>query len=298
MKFYGKLLLFGEYSILYQSQALSIPLKKFSGRFDFLKDNMETDISQSYLNDLLVWLNENNSLFKKYIDLDAYKNDLSNNLYFNCNIPLKYGVGSSGAISAALYHKYSYHKLKRNKILTQDEILFLKDILGNIESYFHKKSSGFDPLVSYINMPLQIINQAIEIINSRNNYFKMFLIDTKKTGSTAENVKAFLEKCKNKQFEKFIKTEYSSLVNDCINSYLQNKDDDFFENLKKLSNYQKEYFFEKFSPEIINLMDIGIKTNDFYLKLCGSGGGGFVLGFFRNKERALKAISKFTYIEI
>jgi mevalonate kinase len=30
----------------------------------------------------------------------------------------------------------------------------------------------------------------------------------------------------------------------------------------------------------------GIDTNDYYLKLCGSGGGGYILGFTQDMERA------------
>ena len=30
----------------------------------------------------------------------------------------------------------------------------------------------------------------------------------------------------------------------------------------------------------------GIDSGDYYLKLCGSGGGGFILGFTRDYKRA------------
>ena len=30
----------------------------------------------------------------------------------------------------------------------------------------------------------------------------------------------------------------------------------------------------------------GIDSNSYYLKLCGSGGGGFILGFTENYEQA------------
>ena len=35
----------------------------------------------------------------------------------------------------------------------------------------------------------------------------------------------------------------------------------------------------------------GLETNDYYLKLCGSGGGGYILGFapdFNKAQQALK----------
>ena len=34
----------------------------------------------------------------------------------------------------------------------------------------------------------------------------------------------------------------------------------------------------------------GIETNDYYLKLCGSGGGGYILGFTENIEKAKEAL--------
>ena len=36
----------------------------------------------------------------------------------------------------------------------------------------------------------------------------------------------------------------------------------------------------------------GIETNDYYLKLCGSGGGGFILGFTQDFEKALHWFTK------
>ncbi len=37
----------------------------------------------------------------------------------------------------------------------------------------------------------------------------------------------------------------------------------------------------------------GIETNDYYLKLCGSGGGGFILGFTQDFQKAEDALKEF-----
>jgi mevalonate kinase len=34
----------------------------------------------------------------------------------------------------------------------------------------------------------------------------------------------------------------------------------------------------------------GIESNDYYLKLCGSGGGGYILGFTQDFEKAKKSL--------
>ena len=37
----------------------------------------------------------------------------------------------------------------------------------------------------------------------------------------------------------------------------------------------------------------GIDTNAYYLKLCGSGGGGYILGFTEDFEKAKKALGAY-----
>ena len=37
----------------------------------------------------------------------------------------------------------------------------------------------------------------------------------------------------------------------------------------------------------------GIDSNDYYLKLCGSGGGGYMLGFTEDLERAQKSLQDY-----
>jgi len=34
----------------------------------------------------------------------------------------------------------------------------------------------------------------------------------------------------------------------------------------------------------------GIQTNEYYLKLCGSGGGGYILGFTEDIDKAKEAL--------
>ena len=37
----------------------------------------------------------------------------------------------------------------------------------------------------------------------------------------------------------------------------------------------------------------GIETNNYYFKLCGSGGGGFILGFTEDYKKAKKALKDY-----
>jgi mevalonate kinase len=42
-----------------------------------------------------------------------------------------------------------------------------------------------------------------------------------------------------------------------------------------------------------HLWQQGIDTNAYYLKLCGSGGGGYILGFTKDYEKAKKILQDY-----
>ena len=44
-------------------------------------------------------------------DIDAFKQDVENGMYFQSSIPQGFGVGSSGALVAAVYGKYTKNKI-------------------------------------------------------------------------------------------------------------------------------------------------------------------------------------------
>jgi mevalonate kinase len=47
-------------------------------------------------------------------------------------------------------------------------------------------------------------------------------------------------------------------------------------------------------PEnIFNAWKRGLDTNAYYLKLCGSGGGGYILGFTKDYDKADKMLEGF-----
>jgi len=78
-------------------------------------------------------------------------------LYFDSSIPQGYGVGSSGALVAAIYDTYAIDKIEATETLTRDKLLRLKEIFSLMESFFHGKSSGLDPLNSYLSIPILMI---------------------------------------------------------------------------------------------------------------------------------------------
>lgn len=283
--FNSKILLFGEYSLMKGSMALSIPYKNFSGQLKFDEESeggKSKHKSVIYLGEYLDFLKKNN--FGELIDLHSFKSDLEHGLYFDCNIPISYGLGSSGAIVAAIYNAYSH--LRDNTNLAE-----LKTIFSRMESYYHGKSSGLDPLVSYLNKAILITDndklKTIELSRERNqNALDIFLIDTKSSGETQPLVNLFLKEYESEDYRKKIQKQLIPINNNCIVSYLAGKDDELIKNLQMLS----EFTFENLNPmipkSIKKIWKEGLESGKYYLKLCGSGGGGMMLGFSNNLDNA------------
>ncbi|MBT8204941.1 MAG: mevalonate kinase [Eudoraea sp.] len=296
--FYSKILLFGEYGIIKDSKGLSIPYNFFKGALK--KDN---DLSGAAL--------QSNQSLEKFaghletiqeaspelvtFDLGGFKQDIADGLYFDSSIPQGYGVGSSGALVAAVYDKYAFNKITVLENLTREKLLKLKVILGKMESFFHGKSSGLDPLNSYLSLPILINSQDnVESTSIPSQNLKgsgaVFLLDSGITGETAPMVEIFMEKLKNEGFRKVLKDQFIKHTDACVDDFISGNIKSLFSNLKELSHVVLDHFKPMIPEKFHQLWKQGIETNEYYLKLCGSGGGGYILGFTQDIEKARQAL--------
>ena len=288
--FYAKILLFGEYSVLLNSMGLSIPYAHFKGELTFIDEDKYTDRnfarrSNEELKKYFEFL-DSNSEFGSIINLRQFNQDIQNGLYFESSIPESYGLGSSGALCAAIYKRYVSNSDLSGDI-DDKKILRIKEYLSKLESGFHGRSSGLDPLNSYLKSPLLIHNHdKIEMVQLPGEKFgsesAIFLIDTKQIGNTAPLVQNFLENCKNKEYEKLICETLIPLNNSCITDLIAGRLDSFFNHLTHLSLFQIKYFKSLIPESYLKLWQEGLDSDKYCLKLCGSGGGGFLLGFTKN----------------
>lgn len=295
--FYAKILLFGEYGIIENSQGLTLPYSFYKGCFKF--STLESDFEK-----------KSNESLKKYweylaklelpeqfrLDLSALKKDIENGLFFDSNIPQGYGVGSSGALVAAIFDRYSVVQHKPEEI-GKNELKELKKVFGELESFFHGKSSGIDPLICYMNLPILIENKEnvgrVEIPQENEGKGAIFLIDSGVVGETGPMVQIFFEKLKNEGFRKTLKEEFIKYNNACIQSFLNKEMTPFFKNMKALSKWAYEHFRPMIPDSVFNAWKKGLDTNAYYLKLCGSGGGGYILGFTKDYQKAEKMLKGF-----
>lgn len=282
--FCSKILLFGEYSIIKDSMGLSIVYPMFDGYLTFLSSNNNSIIDSELktLSQYIEKMIEKNELLFDF-DINSFKFDISQGLFFKSTIPQGFGVGSSGALCAAIYDRY-YQGGK------DENIYDLKRNLARLEAHFHGASSGLDPLTSYLNDSILIRGKdklgKVTIPQYVTGRGGIFLLNTGRSRRTEPLVNLFLEKSNSSEFSKLCQEFLLPITNSCITLFLEGNKDLLYDSFRELSAFQ----FEHFNPMIPKLHNdiwcTGLNSRDFYLKLCGAGGGGFMLGMAMDLVKA------------
>lgn len=298
-QFPAKLLLFGEYSILHGGNALAFPLFQFKGSLDFQKVSKTSEEMHMRLHTKLA---KNLAAFTDPKIQEVYRqlmNEMQQGLRFSSNVPSGYGLGSSGMLTAAIFQRYVSEP--------PTDVSALRNMLAAIESVFHGRSSGLDPLVSYFSQGVLIRAKSIELIqkeivpevagrsavNSESSGQKVLtvffdstfcLIDTGQPRSTEQMVAIFQSAMKSMAYSASFQEEYVRAQNSAIDHVLQNNRADLFENFKAISAWQFHNMKEMIPTGIYPYWKVSLESENFAIKLLGAGGGGFLLGMLRNPK--------------
>ena len=281
-KFYSKILLFGEYSIIKGSSGLAIPFHKFSGSLSFKNC---ADSSGLSLKDLSLYLH-NSSILSRHIDTTKFCEDVDKGLCFESNIPQGYGVGSSGALCASIYARYG-KKVYRDNDYNQDQLRLIQDLMALMESFYHGSSSGLDPLISFVNCPVAIVGRnQLELVTIPNidKVGNFYLVDTGNARKTSPLVHEFMRMCSDSTFsEKFESLKVAT--NKAIDSFMHCNTQELEKGLYEISRFQYLHMQKMIPKEFRELWLMGIESKKFFMKLCGAGGGGFLLLYTSSIER-------------
>jgi mevalonate kinase len=280
-RFYpSKVMLVGEYGVVAGGSALTIPFRKFNARVRSIHDvpsGKEQEARQSvhHLKALLNYIKSKpEGSFNAVPDLDQFLAQVENH-WLDMSIPIGYGLGSSGAVSAAVYDLFFSGAESQS-------LIHKKEDLANIESYFHGQSSGVDALTCYADVPLYFHTdgtiQTVEIdpASFPGNYH-FFLLDSGERFDTGPLVKHFLESMQNPDFAASIKSEYLPVNQKLIEALTGVREADPALLVRVLSDYQFTHFRKMIPSHALDLWIEGQVSNEYYLKLNGSGGG-FMLG--------------------
>lgn len=272
--FPAKLLLFGEHTVNKGSAGLAVPTNLFEGFFASAESlNAKQAASNQSLELLANYIIFHDKL-SKVIDTNRLLSDIEHGLFFDSTIPQGYGLGSSGALAAAVLSVYGVG-------VNNNNFSAVKEILADMESYFHGKSSGLDALVSYLNQPVFITKEKTETVDVpkfEKSLLKFFLIDTGKGRNTSTYVNLFLKKADEESFNHKVQNLLVPNVNLCIDAFIKNDSIKLFKSFGILSQHQLDLLPEFIPEHLHSLWKEGLKGGNFYMKICGAGGGGFMLG--------------------
>ena len=259
--FSSKVLLFGEYMVLNGGKSLSFPYKAFS-----LRRSKDYVLKNKYFFQKLVTYIEQHDRLSSKLSPD-FRMEVDLGLNFESNIPVGYGLGSSGALVAAIYDDFFIKKAS--------DFSELKTDLADIESFFHEKSSGIDPLTSYLDSSILSSPVGVEIV-SKDELGSFSLYDSGIKRTAKEAIQHFNKLLTVSDFKNGL-SHLAELSDVMIDRWLNSED---------IANEMKQYSilqlanFKDFIPATVETeWRKGLDTNEYYLKLCGAGMGGMYLKY-------------------
>ncbi|MEJ6692181.1 MAG: hypothetical protein QNL00_01195 [Saprospiraceae bacterium] len=281
----SKIILFGEYSVIHGGEILATPINQYSARWE--KNKPTSNLTKS-LQPILEYLKYTNNT---KVDLKAFAQAISNGMYLHSNIPSGYGLGSSGAITAAIYDLFVLDEKKAS-----DTSLLKEDLLG-IESYFHGVSSGIDPLVIYLNQSIHIDEDVIHILEDNIDLSHYFLIDTGISRKTSPFVKQYIDRAQDESYLSSI-DRYKKMCSAAIAAQMNDNQASLCAAISDISHWQYEYLDFAILDDYRDLWKDTLDRDNLSIKLCGAGGGGFLLGYAEDVDRAITEYNKYKLIRL
>ncbi len=276
----SKIMLVGEYGVVAGGSALTIPFNlykaKVRGKGDIPRGKEgQAELSRQHLEKIFSYISglpENS--FHAGPDLDLFTAK-KHDYWLDMNIPAGYGLGSSGAVSAAIYDLFFPGAEK----LTLEQ---QRDDLALIESFFHGKSSGVDALTCHSKSALYFHTDGsirrVEMDPSRiSGGYRLFLLDSGEHFETAPLVEYFLNQMEISGYASSIRYEFLVINQKLIEIFLGKREGDPALLFRAISDFQFTHFRRMIPESMIEAWLEGQISNEYYLKLNGSGGG-FMLG--------------------
>ena len=263
----AKLLLFGEYTVLSGSQALAIPLNKWQGKW--VKGEKANQFPSEGLHNYVIWL-ENNMLIDTETSLKIMT-DFRNGWTYLSDIPRGYGIGSSGALVAALYDRY----FTSSGILEENQ-----SAMAKMEAYFHGASSGLDPLISYTQKAVYKDEGGhFHSVDDPGwpDGFNVYLLDAGTDRETGPLVSRYKILMQDPGFAEKVNRYFIPMVEHALHFYLLGENKMIEEGMSQISQFQREFFKDMIPEHVARQWDELVSRPGVYVKLCGAGGGGYFL---------------------
>ena len=268
----AKILLFGEHTVLRGGRGLAVPLDRYRLRWAKGKADPRLRVFADYLADQ-----------ELPIDTKSLQYDLAAGWNLTGDIPVGYGLGSSGAVCAAVFDRYG---LSDARLLPTAE---LRRLLARMEGHFHGSSSGTDPLLAYLQQPIELgsAGSAEKRPLPEGWVNGWFLIDTGISRDASPLIRRFLAVYDHAPSP--IDLSWLVPANAAIDALVADDRRALYRSFATISDFQLAHFPD-FIPKAY--YDTWNGGEDYRLKICGAGGGGMLLGLARNTQRAEELFGK------
>ncbi len=273
----AKVLLYGEHTVLRGGRGLAVPYPATSLHWEVGEPDRRLLEFGEYL------------LRCPELPLDGERllADLRAGQRLEGDIPNGYGLGSSGAVCAAVWDRYGTS--------VGLPLAELRRLLARLEAHFHGSSSGTDPLISYLQGPvlLEPGGKAATVDLPANWAEGYFLLDTGIERSASPLIERFLASYDRDAAR--IQTDWQLPADAAIDALISGNRDQLYRHTAALSEFQL-VAFPDFIPEAYHADWNG--GDAYRLKLCGAGGGGMLLGLARNRKTAERRLGKLSWLKL
>lgn len=278
----GKIILFGEHSVVYGQPALAVPIQHARAEAQITNGDPNTGLiihaEDLNLNLTLKETAEHGLCQMARLVLDALKRDEPDIVIrVRSSIPIAGGMGSGAAVSAALGKALSEHL---GEPLSPDR---LSALVYEVEKIYHGTPSGIDNTVICFEQPVYFIKgQAVETFGVKKP-FDLVIGDTGIPSLTKETVGAVREAWQaNPQRYEAVFNEMGEIVRRARSAIEAGTLDE----IGGLMNQNQERLrrIKVSSPELEMLIEAALDAGAAGAKLSGGGGGGNMIAFVEPEQ--------------
>ncbi|TXF89430.1 hypothetical protein FUA23_10715 [Neolewinella aurantiaca] len=276
----AKILLYGEHTVLRGGRGLAVPYPGRSLKWSRSKPDEQLLGFCDYLKVAIPGHLLQTSLLEDHLLADWR---------LTGNIPTGYGLGSSGAVCAAIWSRFA---TEEGKALSTEE---LRNNLARMEQHFHGQSSGTDPLICYLSQPVLLGGgqppRITQLPPDWNQGF--FLLDTGIERKAADFIRSFTLRYDSDQgLAETIDQEWTANADAAIDALLAGNREKLRAHTARLADFQLKEF-SGFIPQHLHEKWTG---NGYVMKLCGAGGGGMMLGLATDREQTEEQLGEVQWI--
>ncbi len=291
----GKIILFGEHSVVYGYPAIAIAIDK-RARTIISSENEDKrgflHVPDLYPNNFFPFIKKENMPrdIAAHLKIIKYFTDSSPSkklpyISITSDIPISAGLGSSAAVIVSLTKALSYYYDTYTSLDEINHIAFKGEIIQ------HKTPSGIDNTIATYGGGIYYHNGKIVNISVPSSSFYITVANSMVKRNTKDLVLKVRQKYeKDKETVQSLFIQIDTIVKEALKA-IKEKD---IAHLGELMN-QNQKILDKLGvghPEISKIIKIFKQSNSLGAKLTGAGGGGCVIGLFHKKEDAIKAVNR------